>query len=65
MAPTELAGERQHRAVLVGEHDRLRAAADRRADIARGIDAGDIATARWMLLTVPWKRVSEAPKVKP
>jgi hypothetical protein len=37
-----VAGERQHRAVPIGEHDCLRAAADGRADIARGIDAGDV-----------------------
>src|SRR5664279_742753 len=36
------AAEREHRAVLVGEHDCLRAAANRRADVTRGIDAGDI-----------------------
>ena len=36
------AGERQHRAVLIGEHDGLRAPPQRRADVSRGIDAGDI-----------------------
>jgi hypothetical protein len=36
------AGQRQHRAVLVGEHNGLRAPAQRRADVSSGIDAGDI-----------------------
>ena len=42
MAPTELPVSLQHRAVLVGEHDGLRAPPQRRADVSGGIDAGDI-----------------------
>src|SRR5580698_1166094 len=40
-----IADQLQHRASLIGQHDRLRAAADCGADIARGIDAGHIARA--------------------
>src|ERR1035437_3402240 len=38
-----LAGQFQHRALLVGQHDRARAAADRKPRAGRAIDAGDIA----------------------
>jgi hypothetical protein len=37
-----VAGQRQHGAVLVGEHDRLRASPDGGADISGGIDAGHV-----------------------
>ena len=36
------AGQFQHRALLVGQHDRARAAADRKPRARRAIDAGDI-----------------------
>ena len=37
-----VAAQGEHRAVLIGQHDSLRTAADGRADIACGIDAGDV-----------------------
>ncbi len=45
------ARQREHRAVLIGQHDRARAPSDRRAR------AGSA--------TVPTKSIAEAPKVKP
>src|SRR5690349_5503194 len=40
--PGLLAGEFEHGALLVGQHDRARAAADGEARARRAIDAGDV-----------------------
>ncbi len=40
--PDLVAGQFQHRALLVAQHDRARAAADRKARAGRAVDAGDV-----------------------
>ena len=42
IAPTELPLSVSTAPCLIGEHDRLRAPPDGRADVPRGIDAGDV-----------------------
>ena len=42
IAPTEEPVSESTAPFWLDEHDRLRAAADRRADVTRGIDAGDV-----------------------
>ena len=58
------AGQREHCAALIGQHDRLRATHDGGAGACLAIDAAT-SEGRRIWLTVPWIRVSDAPKVNP
>jgi hypothetical protein len=54
----------EHRALLVGQHDRARAAADGEAGARGAVDAGDVG-GPFELLTLPRSTVFDPPNTRP